>query len=453
MSRGARVSVVVGWHGSTADDTVAALRKLGIDAIFPPSDFMYGVPIESIHNAEHSPAKPSVGAPDERGELVRILHRIVGAVRSWRAQLRLRAWARSLFDSIRPDLVLQGPYHNCGSFDQAIAVERTKRRTPSGCYPVSAYHGRNGAILARFSNLGQGMIRSPIAVEFDALNRILARLFPAWTAQRGDRRIFMFDPLELLVARLTRLLPANDIWQKPAEGFDRVFVFSRFSAELLRDSSYPMAGVRVAGIPLLDRVVAEEQMPDARKRLSEDIGLPEGAPFILFNVEPSAEHHYCDWDTHWRNFRDLMRETTRHGLPVVLSLHPLCKPDDYRFVEREFGVRISLKRKIYDLYPYCTMSVSFPCSTNVVAELFGKPLIIYDFLRLAAPDSERVAEFRLPGARIAHDIESVGRSIQDVLSAPVSAKTARFVNRASQTIYDELAGLVSDRANSTVRSH
>ncbi len=452
-SRGASISAVVGWYGPTADDTVAKLRKLGIEVVFPPADFMYGVSTASVGNSRDTPPAPSIKGAVERRGIAHTLRRIAGGVPIWRAQRRLRVWAKSLFDTRQPDLVLQGPYHSCGSFDQAIAAERSKRRTPSGCYPVSAYHGRNGAILARFSNLGHGMITLPIAVEFDALNRVLAQLFPAWTAQRGDSRIFMFDPVELLVARLTGLLSPNDIWQKPAEGFDRVFVFSKFSADLLRDSAYPMAGVRIAGIPLLDRVVEDARMPDARKRLFDDIGLPEGAPFILFNVEPSAEHHYRDWDTHWRNFRDLMRETTSHGLPVVLSLHPLCNPEDYRFAEREFGVRLSLTRKIYDLYPYCKMSVSFPCSTNVVAELFRKPLIIYDFFRLAAPESERVAEFRLPGAVVAYDVETVGQSIQDVLSKPASAAADQFVNRASQTIYNELADLVLDRAKQATRSH
>ena len=94
-----------------------------------------------------------------------------------------------------------------------------------------------------------------------------------------------------------------------------------------------------------------------------------------------------------------------HGVPVVLSLHPLCDAARYDFAEDKYGVFICRDYKIHELYPFCAFSISFPCSTNLLASMFKKPLVIYDFFGLTNTNADSALMHALPGACIAVDIQ------------------------------------------------
>jgi hypothetical protein len=425
-ANGAAVDVVLGWRGETEDAAIAALSALGVGVVRVPDAHAY--PAQLAARAEAGAAAPAKRLPSGFARLSSLPAR-------YKSQRAVLAWADGLFDAVAPDVVLQGPYHSCGTFDQAIAAVRRRRRVPAVCYPVSAYHGRNGAVRARSSNLVRGMISPLHDADADPINRLFRALKPRWIERRENRSIFMFDPLCLVLSRLSGLGVPDDVWQKPSVDFDRVCVFSEFSAGLLRESRYPMDRVRVVGIPLLDRVAAEAADPAARDAVLAELGLARDARFVLMNVEPSAEHHYADAPTHWRNFRATVAAVGAAGLPVVLSPHPLCDPADYAFAEAEFGVRIARRHKIYDLYPHCQAVVSFACSTNIVAEIFGKPLVIYDYFDLASETSPRRSEFRLPGARVCHDAAALTAALREALAALPTAPRARISGGASAAIF------------------
>jgi hypothetical protein len=277
-------------------------------------------------------------------------------------------------------------------------------------------------------------------------------MFRAWTQWRGNDGIFMWDPTRMLASRAVGLIE-DDVWQKPSPRVDAVFVFSNFSRELLEDSGYPMEKVVVAGMPLLDAVFRNSRDHERRATMFSDLALRDGSEFLLFNVEPSAEHHYADWEHHWQNFRAMMRVVTSSGLPVVLSLHPLCREQDYAFAEQEYGVRISREHKIHDLYPHCRLAVSFPCSTNLIAEVFAKPLVIYDFYRIAAEQSDRAAEYRLPFASVGHSPEEVSQLIVGALAGSPPERNAGVEGgRACETIRRHVERLVGGAAEAGARA-
>jgi len=427
VERGVRTAVVLGWRGETEDAAISALSALGVQIVRVPDAHAYPAQLPARANA------PSVAAPAKRKPSS--LARLAALPTRYAAQRAVLAWADALFERTAPDVVLQGPYHGCGTFDQAIGAVRSRRGIPAVCYPVSAYHGRIGAIFARFSNLERGMISPLHDAGVDPINRLFAALKPEWVARQGDRTVFMFDPLCLVLARLSGLGVPADVWQKPGVDFERVCVFSEFSAGLLRESGYPMDGVRIAGIPLLDPVAAAAVQPGSRAALLAELGLPPDARFVLMNVEPSAEHHYADAPTHWRNFRATVSAVRAAGLPVVLSLHPLCNPADYAFAEAEFDVRIARRHKIYDLYPYCEAVASFACSTNIVAECFGKPLVIYDYFDMASETSPRRSEFRLPGAHVCAAPEALTQALREALAVPPPPMPPGALGGASAAIF------------------
>ena len=411
LRNGWHVVTAIGWLGRTADDAASDYAALGCEVMRLPDDMAYAG-IESNASKSAAAKAPEARPPTRPG----LLRRVASSVRLIMPMRNMGGRLSRFMDSVKPDVVLSGPFHSCGRFDNGFAREARRRGILHCCYPVSGYHGTQGSVSARFSNLAMGMLPPVLRSDYDLLNRCLAWAFRGWTQTRDGKTIFMWDPVIMLAARLTGLM-ARDIWQKPSPDFDTVFVFNRFSLNLLESNGFPMDKVVVSGIPLLDASVTRAADPAARQAMLADLGLADGEAFLLFNVEPSAEHHYCDWDRHWENFRAMMRLVTAQGLPVVLSLHPLCRPDDYLFAESEFGVRISRAWKIHDLYPVCAFVVSFPCSTNLIAEVFGKPLAIYDFFLMAHPDSPRVAEFRLPGALVGHTIDQIAANVAQLAAS------------------------------------
>jgi hypothetical protein len=414
--RGWRVCIIVGWDGSSAARAAAECRAAGLELVEISPAFL--VPGEDGPAAP--PAVPAATSP----AAIPLLRRIAMFADSVRKLTRQKRYARALIGTIAPDIVFAGPYHSPDLLHNAIAALCRTRRIPYCNLPTSAYVGERNSVLGRFLNRGLGMQGSIIDVGYDRLNRLMARLFPAWTKTRDDVSIFMWDPLLILAARLCGVL-AENVWQKPAESFDVVYVYSDFSHKMLVDSGYDPRKIVICGIPLLDAPRRLHGDTAHRTRMWRTLGIPSERGFVLFNVEPSYEHRYATYQLHWQRFHALMATMQRTGVPVVLSLHPLCQLEDYAFAEARYGVTISRDYRIFDLYPYCRLSVSFPCSTNVVAAEFGKPLVIYDFFGMTAESGPRRDLFRLPNARYGYTVEEVEREVRAALSTPPESEPSR----------------------------
>jgi hypothetical protein len=191
---------------------------------------------------------------------------------------------------------------------------------------------------------------------------------------------------------------------------------------MLRASGYDDRKLAICGIPLLDEPLRLLTDPAHRAGMWRKLHLPKDGEFILFNVEPSYEHRYASHTDHWRRFHEMMEVMRRTRMPIVLSLHPLCNLADYAFAEGEYGVTIARDYKIFDLYPYCRLAVSFPCSTNVVAQEFHKPLVIYDYCGMTAEDAPRKDLFRLPNTRYGYDVVGIEREVQAALATAIAAE-------------------------------
>lgn len=432
-ARGVDTHVLVGWTGPTAEEYASrcAAKGMAVHRVGPP--YGYGDPF----------AKRSTGSVTRRvsrgrlREWVDNARRARGTLRRFRA---LRTGAEGLVERIAPDVILGGPYHSCGFIDEGIARAGRNRRIPLCCLSVSAYSGERNAVEARFANVAAGMLSGLDARE-NVPRRLLAGSFPSWTRSQGDRRIFAFDPWLMLASRLTGLLPRNP-WRTPSELYDVSFVESEFSRQMLLDSGVDPAEVVVAGKPLLDDVYVRLEDPGSLSEIYQDLGLCEGEAFLLCNVEPSFEHRYSSWDDHWRRTRAVFDCLERTEVPVVLSLHPLCELDHYRPLAAESGFALSERWSIMDLYPLCAASVSFPCSTNTLAELFGRRLVVYDFFGHAREEAPRADLFRLPGAVYANDVGELTEALSSLRAEPgfpyAPARSTGGYTAASERILREI---------------
>lgn len=399
-----------GWHviarlGSSGPESIEAVRELRgatIQAELMPEGVGYAAAAAELDSDSiECNATPTVSAMlrDSLKKVLRpvLLHRLVALWRYFQEGTRNLRWARSLLAAHAPDVVLLNAFHSAGQVDNAVLRAAHLADIRTFCLTNSPYVGELVQLVARLNHLHSGMAGNEIRAEYDALNWFLAKLFPSWTRKLADGSVvFYWDPLRI-VAAVPLGLSMNRLWLKPSLDFDKVFVFGEFSRTLLVESGYPAEKIVVAGQPLLDGVLARLNDPRHRAEIAEHIGVPLGEPFLLLNIEPSFEHSYASEKDHWERFHIVMRACSGHGLPLVLSLHPLCKTSDYVFAEKQYGAQISTKIMIHELYPWCAVNVSFPCSTNLLALEFHKPLVVYDFHGIVDRDAQAARLNKLPG--------------------------------------------------------
>lgn len=454
--RGWDVRVLLGSVGRLSEAVLVDCQQRGIKAEIAPANVSYGAEAAEPQDAAVSQSSPSV-FPEKKVAGAALPQWLRAAIRWTRLgrflripgdlarMRRIRRFSDSYIAALKPDAVFQGAYHSVGQIDNGIARVCKAQGISRYCLPNSDYLGGRILQVARRSHLHTGMATDGILADFDWVNRLFAKLFPSWTARISDgRRSFYWDPVFILSAWLNDLF-FERLWMKPALDFKGVFAFSKYSSDTLRSEGYPMTKVVVAGQPLLDSVWERSADKAQQEALYRYLRLAPGTPFLLVNIEPSAEHSYCSWERHWDNFYAVMKAVTAHGLPVVLSLHPLCDGPRYEFAVEQYGVFICKDYKIHDLYPFCGVSISFPCSTNLLAPVFDKPLIIFDFHGMTTADEDSAFVHALPGAKLAYSEAELSAAIAETLrEAGAGGVAVRPARLASQTIFDTVAADLRD---------
>jgi hypothetical protein len=454
---GWRVAVRIGRSGARAQPAVDGLRADGIDAALIPSGVGYEADTpqsEPLLQAEQEPGSaaapraPAATAPRGAFRLAprpKLLRRARAFWHHYRHAMRNRRWAERLMAQESPDAVFLNMFHSVGEIDNAVMRAARRDVRPLFCLTNAPYVGELILLVARLNHLRSGMAGREIRADYDAFNRLMARLRPGWTRRLADDTIaFYWDPMRILAADLSGL-GLERMWLKPPLGFEKVFVFGEFSRDLLAESGYPPERIVVAGQPLLDEIMRRRDDPGRAGEIAAHIGVPPGSPFLLVNVEPAMEHNYASASEHWEHFHAVMRACTGHGMPVVLSLHPLCDVENYRFAEIQHGVRICTEFAIHELYPDCGISVSFPCSTNLLAPKFEKPLVTYDFCGMVGRDADSERLFRLPGMLVARSEAELRAHISGLVAHAASSPPAapRRTEAACSIILDHVQAVVS----------
>jgi hypothetical protein len=433
--------VLVGWRGPSADEYAAQVEDAGATVHRVPADLAYADPW--AHEEGKAP-RASRRSPARRAAS-RLLRPVRSAIWFGRAVARFRrarVFGERLVRDLRPSVVIGGAYRSAGTFDQGIARAANAERILYCCVPYSPYLGEAHAVDGRFVQISEGMIPvEPYRADSTAVRRLVAQLFPDWTREQDGLRIFSWHPQTMVAARLAGSLDRRP-WLQPSPSYDVVFVESDFSRDLLLRDGFDPSRVVVSGKLLLDEVFARAGDHDHAARLRDALGLADGQPWALFNVEPAYEHGFLDRAAHTSRFERMLDQVRDSGLAPVLSLHPLCAPGDYAYVREKFGVAIP-DATIFDLYPYCTVSVSFPCSTNTLAPIFGKPLVVYDDLlgatRAETPGSER---FRIPGARYVYDVAELGAAVAEAAAASVPPNATSVPRPAAAVMLDTIRSRV-----------
>lgn len=449
INRGWDVRVHLGWSGPGAETAARECSKLGIEVFKVPEDLGYKEEMIDTGSSDHrqkTTSKEFALANSARHVLRRVAVPILPLVHFINALSRMhrtRRYADELLCKVKPDIVISNNFHSCGRPDNAIANATKARDIPFVCVMVSSLVAGCIAKAGRLAQHRHGMVPDLYRVDYSMLNRIVAWIRPEWTTSDERRSLLIWPPAEMLAASMMGLL-AGDVWQDPPLQFDRVYVPAEFTASLLEKSEYPMSRVRVSGSPRLDETAKLLACRQKRQTMYESVSLDVDQPFILWNVEPSFEHRYCDRETHWARVDELAKMFRSLGRPVVLSLHPLCAKKDYKHLEDEKILKISGNYGIHELYPLCAFAVSFPCSTNRYASIFNKRIVMYDWFGIRA-DPWLWSLYGQPGIVVATDMKELESLLKkEVVRTDWSSSvvTGEALISASSTIAGELESMV-----------
>lgn len=444
---GRAVTILLGWSGPSADEAAERFAVLGARVLRVPAEHAFGDP-----KAAFDAVTAAGNGPAVRPRFASLKARAVPwlqLVRSVRALRRQRAFAHQVLTAERPDVLVVGVDQTSGGIYHGLLLTAEVLGIPSVGLPFTVNVTTRATVHAAFLWRRQGYSDPRCELGEGRFDRLLARLFPRWVRGHDGVCLFRWTPLGMLAARLAGTLE-SDPWRWPSARLTHYLAFTPRSAEMVLSEGYPAERVTVCGVPRLDDVAAAAADPERRKATLGALGMEGSPPFVLWNMEPSWEHGYCPAEQHWAFVRNMAETLSETGLPVVISLHPLCRLDNYRFLEDRPGFVISRDCSIFALYPLCAFAVSFLCSTDFLADVFHKPLVIVDRFERYHPSIPAGTYYQFEGSVLVETEEETRRAVTRIARAAASPshleKTALGEYRpAAPSVLAELDRLSPER--------
>lgn len=413
------ISVIIGWNGNDIHKVIKKYKNLNCNVFHIDKKFLYSTKINKTI-IKHKNLNP------KRISFIKSKSRLILFLKYFVYFYLLKRHCKIILDKFFPEIIVFGPYTSCGTFDNAIHTIAKKRNICSICLPMSAHSGKKSVTLARSENFRNGMLPALLSTSYDTINKLISKLFKNWVSQDKELKIFMHDPIRMLAAKYFDLLD-DDPWQKPSDLFDHILVFNKFAKDMILET-HSKNKVHEIGVPSLDISIENYYNKKRQKEILLSLDLEKKEKFILYNVEPGYEHKYMSKEDHWELFNKNMNIVSKFKCRVFLSLHPLCNKKDYIFVQKKYDVKIVSNYRIHDLYPFAHIIVSFPCSTNIFSNVFKRNLIIYDYLGLTKPESQRREEFRISNSKIVYDSNQLKNQIKYFLKTPKNDFKEKIVN-------------------------
>lgn len=431
-----KTHVLFCWDDEHSQNAALHMKSLGIETHFFSELYRPAKVPRPAVQADKPTDKPiyEKKAPGH-GMLRRNINFIAEFILCSREVLRLKHVANKFLDRINPDTVISAAYYSCAQIYDIIFDYTKKHDIPHHCFCWHPFIGQKQQMFGRFGSIrGHGW--EYLNADYCFFTKILAKLFPDWTRTDGNKRIFPFRPSHLLTAFCNKLLPSN-IWQTPHEDFDLLFVESQFAMDQLQESNFDTRQTRIVGKPLLDAVFLNLNNQEHLRSMCAAVGLDPDTPFLLLNMLPVPEHKSVTNARYWEDVANLCTQLGKLPIKFVVSLHPRCRPEDYEDLLLKNGMLLARQHKLHDLYPYCMAVVTHHCSTNPMAYIFNKPLILYDFHKYT---TSYLGDFITQGLTYSSTIEKLSCEIQSFLSSHALASPSQFhyknaSQRACETIH------------------
>lgn len=287
--------------------------------------------------------------------------------------------AHCLFDDLSPDIVLSwGDRHTDIEAPVLIAA---KQRNIKILLPYVTLSSFRGLLWSRRLN-GQPKRWTPFSVY-----RLVANFSLSAMIREG---YFHQEPHVLSALRKLGGL-SNDPWIIGCGLSDIVCVDSETTSKRYSSEGVPREKLRLVGSPDFDELYKGIESKSAlRKRIVEKYDLNAENKIIVIALPQFAEQGVLDWNGHWLEIKYILGQLARTGLSIIVSLHPRAEYEKYTFLEKEFGVCLSVE-PLKNILPIADAFVSVNSSTLVWAILCGVKPFMLDFYGL---DSSEFLKFK-----------------------------------------------------------
>lgn len=268
-----------------------------------------------------------------RGSLRAVARELANLVRDIRQfRRRYRQLDRMLAD-IAPSLLIVGQ-DTLGTELSFLLIAAGRRRIPRLITPFAMFSIRETAEFA--------VVREAYQARTGVLNRVVARAFPHWVLSfRGLSllRLPGYRALALELAGLVGGLP----WSPLSEPCEAITADSRVAANALAALGIERDRIQVVGSPVQDRLTEQFAMRSQLKaELCDEYGLDRdrslvvcGWPANIFPWLGGRVISYPDYPalaTAWARLLAGVRD--RHGVNIIISIHPKTLPEEYAAAER-----------------------------------------------------------------------------------------------------------------------
>ena len=451
-SQGHDVFALLNWHGPFADDFIAMLKKHKISAEKVDRRYSYGDQQQSSHNTMSTDSDlPSQQKNIAKQNIIQqiinkikiIAHNLIQTPREILSNiiylLRMKRSAIRTMKKIAPEIIITSNFSSIGQFDNFIVDYCNKNKIHSYCVPYTPYATDAVILFNKILNLKLGMYPNKYDAKASNINKLLAWFFPQWTTSDDLRVVFFSDPIYMLSSKLVGILQKN-VWKVPAGNYRKIYVPIPLTQKMMVESGYAPEEIMVlSGSPRIDEAMVNLKNDDYISRIYAHLGLEKNQKFILWNIEPSAEHSYSEIDLHWDRFNSLVKALKTINHKVILSLHPVCDYQSYTFIEDDDQFTISTNYKINEIYPLSHIVLSYPSSTNYYSEIFKKPTVIYDWFGLTLKNSKSSRWFITENTVAGHTPSEVQRLLRLCVDQYINTNYTASVNdNACHTIYTDI---------------
>ena len=219
-----------------------------------------------------------------------------------------------------------------------------------------------------------------------SIYRLLANFRLSSLTRQG---YFFQEPHVMNAMRKVGALSSNP-WTIGCGLSDIVCVDSAMTAARYCAEGVAAEKLHIVGSPefdLLYRGLASREV--LRNYIADRYQLPLGNGIIVVALPQFAEQGVLSWENHWSEIRYILRQLKRSGKAVLVSLHPRVEFEKYRFLEDEFGIRLSVD-PLKMILPATDAFVAVNSSTLVWATLCGIKAFMLDYYGLDASAFEKL---------------------------------------------------------------
>lgn len=186
--------------------------------------------------------------------------------------------------------------------------------------------------------------------------------------------VFFQEPFILNAARRAGILSSYSWWIGNGLS-DFVCVDSYRTKKKYYSNSVPKEKIIIIGQVQLDSVfLSSNKRIEIREMLNKKYSLNEKNDLLILSLPQYAEQGYMSSNEHWKKVNEIVKNITEVDKNLLLSIHPRCNINDYKYLENDFCCKI-MSESLSDVIGASNLFLASNSSTLIWSTLCGIPSI------------------------------------------------------------------------------